>query len=260
MLRRAKNIKSADEPERDRLLTDAERLETWSAWLVLGAIVLEVIVWAYPFSPPLFRFGNFAADAAVAIGIYGEMRFGHVVGDILKIRLAEAIERAAKAELETEKLRAEFGWRSVSVLAMARLVEALSRNPGRVSITYAFGDVESATYAAQLLFAFRHSSWSADVTVFTVAFSDFGLLVPQLADKAAEPSRAVREAFTAAEIEFSGGQVPQIVGLSTMRSFPAPTGKVFERQMFELPAAQVHVGPKAMPWAAEAFEVTAMKA
>jgi hypothetical protein len=100
VLRRAKNIKNASEPDRAALRDNAERLENWAARLVLAAIVLEAVVWASPLNPCLFKFGNFLADAAVAIGIYGEMRFGHVVADVLKISLAESID--ARAELETK--------------------------------------------------------------------------------------------------------------------------------------------------------------
>jgi hypothetical protein len=100
VLRRAKSVKNAAEAEREVLLEDAERIETWSAWLVLSAIVLEAVTWASPLCPFLFKLGNFVADAAVAVGIYGEMRFGHVVADILKIRLAEAIERASAVQRE----------------------------------------------------------------------------------------------------------------------------------------------------------------
>jgi hypothetical protein len=123
VLRRAKSVKNASEIERDTLLDDAERIETCAAWLVLGAIVLEAVVWMSPLSPSLFRLGNFTADAAVALGIYGEMRFGHVVADILKIRLVEALSnadaahmradaanaRAEQARLELQKFRAPRG-------------------------------------------------------------------------------------------------------------------------------------------------------
>jgi hypothetical protein len=85
--------------------------------------------------------------------VYGELRFGSVVGAILKIRLAdanndlewlgfenagiqtelaeakqalgEAIDRAAKTTLETEKLRAAAAWRKlgsgpIKLLTMGR--------------------------------------------------------------------------------------------------------------------------------------------
>ena len=42
--------------------------------------------------------GNTLADAAVAIGVLGELRFGNVAGAVLKIKLADAVERAANAE------------------------------------------------------------------------------------------------------------------------------------------------------------------
>jgi len=105
VLSRAKYIAYATERGRDRLLRDAERLENWAAGLVLGAIVLEAVVWISPLSPLLFKLGNFAADAAVAVGIYGEMRFGHIVSDILKFRLAAANARAADAQEQLRRFR-----------------------------------------------------------------------------------------------------------------------------------------------------------
>jgi hypothetical protein len=144
VLRRAKNVKNANDVERNALLEDAERMETWCANLVLGAIVLEAVVWISPLCPFLFKLGNFVADAAVAIGIYGEVRFGHVAGDILKMRLAEAIERAANAELETERLKAQFAWRSISSEIGQKVVSALSAYNGAATIEYISNDPEAA--------------------------------------------------------------------------------------------------------------------
>jgi hypothetical protein len=114
VLRRAKNVKNASETERNALLEDAEHLESWCAWLVLYAILFEVVVWIAPLCPLLFKMGNALSDGAVALGILGEMRFGQVAGNILKIMLAEAVERAAQADLARAKLEAKFAYRHLT--------------------------------------------------------------------------------------------------------------------------------------------------
>jgi hypothetical protein len=129
VLRRAKNVKNAAGAERNALLDDAERIEAWCAWLVLGAIALEVVVWIAPLCPFLFKLGNAVSDGAVAIGIYGEMRFGHVVSDILKIHLEEAMQRASKADLARVELEKQLRTRSIS----KEQFEILEKIKGRVS-------------------------------------------------------------------------------------------------------------------------------
>lgn len=52
--------------------------------------------------------GNTLADAAVAVGVLGELRFGNVAGAVLKTKLAEATERAAKADLARVELEAKL--------------------------------------------------------------------------------------------------------------------------------------------------------
>jgi hypothetical protein len=170
VLRRAKTVKNASESERDALLDDAETLETWAAYLVLGAIVLEAVVWASPLCPFLFKLGNFVSDAAVAVGVYAEMRFGHVVADILKIRLADAVlqageakERAAKAELRIEELRTQTRPR-VFNFNRAAMITALDGRP-KVPIEILFDEDESdaAALASAIYGAFRSASWRATI-------------------------------------------------------------------------------------------------
>jgi hypothetical protein len=169
VLRRAKNVKNANDAERNALLDDAERIETWCANLVLGAIVLEAVVWISPLCPFLFKLGNFVADAAVAIGIYGEVRFGHIAGDILKMRLAEAIERAAKIEQLT-------AWRHVPKDKRGRLIEFLRKLDVLVIllIEYQSGDAEAFSYAAEIAKVFQEAgiavrgggNWDIRSTIF----------------------------------------------------------------------------------------------
>lgn len=95
VLRRAKNVRNADESERELLLADAEKLENVCMWLVFGGIALEAVIVLASFGE-LFtslgeKFAYLLADAAIAVGVYGKMRFGHVAGDILKLELAQGL-------------------------------------------------------------------------------------------------------------------------------------------------------------------------
>ena len=159
VLRRAKNVKNASDPERNALLDEAERIEAWCAWLVLGAIVLEAVLWISPLCPFLFKVGNFFADAAVGLGIYGEMLFGHVVGDILKIRLTDAVKRAGNLEKEAADARERVAqieqvtsWRHVSPEQKDEIVTALrgSMQDVNLLIEYQNGDPEAWSYAFEI--------------------------------------------------------------------------------------------------------------
>jgi len=127
---------------------------------VLAAITLEAVVWVAPLSPLIFKFGNFGVDAAVALGIYGEMRFGHVVSDILKIRLseaneraAEALQKAAEADLARVKLETKVAPRRLSLEATLTLFDELR---GKIPPIYlrALGDAEVRQYAQDFFNAF----------------------------------------------------------------------------------------------------------
>lgn len=167
VLRRAKNVKNASEVERNALRDDAERIETWSVNLVLGAIVLEAIVWISPLCPFLFKLGNFLADAAVALGIYGEVRFGHVAGTVLKIQLAEATERASKADekaaaanLEVARLQVQMAPRVLTEEQIASLSSLKGQEGIAANVTWAL-DLEASTFAWQIVNALM----AAGVTV-----------------------------------------------------------------------------------------------
>jgi hypothetical protein len=84
------------------------------------------------------------ADAGVAVGIVGEVMLGmwnnRIQTELRKrsnaslsdaVKLAsEANERAAKADLETERLRAQLAWREISPEQEALLKHSLSKFPG----------------------------------------------------------------------------------------------------------------------------------
>lgn len=238
VLRRAKNIKNASDGERNALLGDSERIETWCATLVLGAIVLEAGVWISPLCPFLFKLGNFIADAVVAIGIYGEMRFGHIAGDILKVLLAEATERAATAELETQKLRAQFSWRRLSAEQIEKFLAVLADKPNlSIRIEYVGNDPESNSFAHEIGALFKTSGWKVGYT--SASYSGtviFGLCVPLYAPPNLDACGITRMAFAAASVEILGGNAPKwFMGVGEGDTIPAGS-----------PCAHLYVGPKPM--------------
>jgi hypothetical protein len=105
----------------DQNLKDAiaanEKKALWGAAAVIFGLVLEVIFAAAFHEPPetlLNHWGPVAADAIVALGVAAEVLFGRksrIDSEELtrrsEERLAEATVRAAEAQRETERLRAE---------------------------------------------------------------------------------------------------------------------------------------------------------
>jgi uncharacterized membrane protein len=241
VLRRARNVKNAKDAERNALLDDAERIEAWCAWLVLGAIVLEVVVWIAPLCPFLFKFGNAVSDGAVAIGIYGEMRFGHVVADILKILLAEAIERAANAERQTEKLRAATDWRSLSQTEHDALSLALRADGARASVKFSvvMNDQESLHFAQLISISFKAAGWNVGYSFESYNHEILtGTLLPEPSvswpDEMHVVNRRVREAFIAADLRFATGWLSAYMSTGAGEPLIAPI-------------AHIYVGPKPMP-------------
>jgi hypothetical protein len=239
VLRRAKNVKNASDTERNALLGCAERIETWCANLVLGAIVLEAVVWVAPLCPSLFKLGNFIADAAVAIGIYGEVRFGHIAGDILKMRLAEATERASAAELETERLKARFSWRRLSAEQIEKFAGALAdKQRLSIRIEYVGDDPETNLFAREIGSLFKKSGWNVGFTSASYAGAvAFGLRLPLYAPPNLEACGIARIALKAASIEFSGSEPPRwFMGSGSGDSISVGS-----------PCAHLYVGPKPAP-------------
>jgi hypothetical protein len=99
----------------------AER-ENWSAWLIVSALIMEAYAGWYfstPDKPWYETTFLIAANLLIAAGVYGEIRFGRKADTVgkalqqisdekiaeLKRQAAEATQRAARAELELEKIR-----------------------------------------------------------------------------------------------------------------------------------------------------------
>ena len=152
------------------------------------------------------------ANAAIAVGVYGEIRFGHVGGDILKLKLVEAIdhlgvleiarasaeERAARAKertadlearaAESEKQAHEMGLKTVETeLKMQRLssprvpeqekfLKALAGKPrpAKIDVMYAMEGSDCAILAAWTAKLLRDAGWPVD--------PEYPLVIPRSTD------------------------------------------------------------------------------
>jgi hypothetical protein len=92
-----------------------------------------------------------------------------VAGDAQR-KLAVAIDRAAKLEreaararLETERIKSEVSWRIIDRGTSSRLVAGLSKNPSDATLVFVSGEPESTEYCAQLWKIFKQAGWNASV-------------------------------------------------------------------------------------------------
>ncbi|HUE63214.1 MAG TPA: hypothetical protein VMO78_02465 [Rhizomicrobium sp.] len=218
MLRRARNLKNATDTERDRLRADAERLEDACVLLVFLGVALDAVVALASFLALLSPLGEKVAylisNTAIAIGVYGVIRFGHVGGVILKLKLVEAIdhlgvleiarasaeERAAQSKertanlearaAESEKQAHEMGLKAVETeLKMQRLssprvpdqekfLKALvgKPKPAKIDVMYAMEGSDCAILAAWTAKLLRDAGWPVD--------PEYPLVIPRSTDPA----------------------------------------------------------------------------
>jgi hypothetical protein len=159
-LRRKKNVINANEGELEAIVSSGERLANWCALLIFAGLVTEAILVFVPLSPFGVKVGAFVTDSLIAAGVFGELFFhnrsSHAQGELMRRsndRLAEiefangfleekaamAVERAAKAELETEQLRAKIAPRALT----KEQFDALQGLKGKVSKVYLMMDSDS---------------------------------------------------------------------------------------------------------------------
>lgn len=160
-------IKAASEEKLEAASTSCERWGFWSAALVIVGVIAEVVIaWI---EPPYLTFlrESFITDAAVGIGITGEVLLGTMWNGKIQTelrkryteKLADAIERAAKLEKEAAEARERVAdleqitaWRKISAEEKRRMIEILKHSPSalRVFIEYQNGDMEALTHAIEI--------------------------------------------------------------------------------------------------------------
>jgi hypothetical protein len=188
---------------------------TWEwgcAAVVVAAIIAEFVI-AYihpPYDSVLNRLGTVAADAAIAIGIVGEVIFGRLDARIqteLRNRsnkqLADAIKTAGEANERAAQLEKFNSWRRISRKQHDAMVSALRGIAPSldVFIEYQNGDTEAFSLAIALAQIFReagaaepHGGPNMQLGIF------FGVLVTVHPTVSSE---VVSNAFLAGDIGFS---------------------------------------------------------
>jgi hypothetical protein len=121
-------------------------------------------------------------------------------------RTAALENAAAQARLETEKLRAQLAWRTVSPHTVKALEAELSLHPGAVNVEYVSGDPEANNLAIQIANIFGAAKWQ--VGMLGVTFNStavFGLWVP---DPPSKDTPAIRTAFSKYQLGFASNALP----------------------------------------------------
>ena len=175
-----------------------EKLALSSGIAVVAGLVLEVWL-AVEFRPneetAVQTWGPVVADVSVAVGVFFEILFGRWAlhqGSALQQRAeralaeateraGEAVERAAAAELETERLRKELAWRRVSPEQAHKISEVISRSDlpkFGLRIEHSANDPESITFANDIAEVFRKNGWPVLFMSTVSSFSFSGMMIP----------------------------------------------------------------------------------
>src|SRR5665213_2792276 len=233
----------------DELESASSSCERWAigfAGVVIFAVAAEVIIALAKVSYIAFLADSVFADAAIAIGVVGEVFFGTIRNNNIQtelrnrsnMKLAEAIERAAKAEWETERLRSQLAWRRVSPEQEMLLRGSLSTlKDATVIIWHFIHDPESEDFSEDFAAIFRLSGWSVFVqpASFQGNFA-FGIRVPAASGDDERASSAVASAFTEAGIDFESLNRPGI---------QMTTGGRGDQSAH--PRAELYIGPRQKP-------------
>jgi hypothetical protein len=106
--------------------------------------------------------------------------------DAAKVEIAKQAAIAAKANLDTEKLRSQLAWRELSKEQSERILAEASRAPGKVNLEYTDGDPEALGFAQQLADIFKRAGWPvamASSKLNNVVVRGFVIEAPIDADK-----------------------------------------------------------------------------
>jgi hypothetical protein len=131
---------------------------------------------------------------------------GKTAGDAM-LRAAGLEKEAADARLQTERLKAQLAWRTLSADEAAALKAALAKHPGSVNLRYMDGDPEALFFAIQISRLLGETQWAiAPGAVKPANTIVFGISLP---DSEGPDAVALREAFSAAHLPFGTDPLPQ---------------------------------------------------
>ena len=153
----------------DELRASSELDELWGVrcvWAVVVGLVLEAVLAVIHMSYDSIagRWGSFVADALVALGVFGELRFServrrrdHELDRRSNERVAQAEQKAADTNERAAEIEKIAAWRRISPAQHERLVTALqsATRPLDVLIQTQRDDPEAFTYAREIGRAFR---------------------------------------------------------------------------------------------------------
>lgn len=190
----------------------------------------------------VFDWATVILAALTFVALAGALITGNILGDrqaeqlrrfdnnltAAKLELSKQQERAAQAELESEKLKQVVAWRVISPESGAELERILSAKPGAVNLRYTDGDPEALFLAIQISKILGKAKWK--VAPGSEKFANaiqFGIALP---DSAGEDAKTLRSAFVAAKISFSTNPLPPAGASFSVSTIPgAPTLMVGSR-------------------------------
>jgi hypothetical protein len=163
-----KGIIKACDGDLERSIGSCERWEWCGGVLVVLGVLAEVAIAAIhpPYDSFLEQWGSTVANSLIAIGVVTEIRFGQMAGlrqsELMRRsdeRVAEANTRAANAELETQRLKAQFGGRRILPEQAKQIVETIRDKASSLNVLIEFqsGDPEAYTYGVDFIHVFQDS-------------------------------------------------------------------------------------------------------
>ena len=185
---RTKDVMKASDEDLDNAVEWLEKAGFVGGALVICGLVIEVIIAWY--HPPYDSFwdiwGSVVADSVVAIGVVLEVTFSRLGGTRQREikrrsdeKIAAATERAAKAELETERLRVKTGPR-VLTKEQCKKIQTLKGQVSAVNITTS-SDAEAMQFARQMarvLISVGIAARICDVRIGTV-WTELHIVIPE---------------------------------------------------------------------------------
>lgn len=157
------------------------------AWICAGIAALATLGAAYFFDKSAEEGIKRAEERAAA----AEERAAHA-----NERAATLEKSAAEARLETERLKSQVAWRSLSVDQTKVLERELTKAPGTVNLRYIDGDPEALYFAIQIAKLLERAHWQIATGAVKPNGLVFGVVMPQ-------GDNALSKAFTSAAVQFA---------------------------------------------------------